>query len=54
MLVDKIDRNLFVIKIIEASKSLRNKVIVWLSQISRGIREILKYCHAGIKEWQEI
>ena len=54
MLIDKIDRKLLVIKIIEASKSLRNKVIVWLSQIARGIKEILKYCHTGIKEWQEI
>lgn len=53
-LIEKIDSKLLVIKIIEASKSLRNKVIVWLSQISRGIKEILKHCHAGIKEWQEI
>ena len=35
MLSDKIDRKLLVIKIIEASKSL-------------------KYCHTGIKGWQEI
>lgn len=54
MLADKIDRKLLVIKIIEASKSLRRKIIVWLSQISRGIKEILKYCHTGIKEWQNI
>lgn len=54
MLADKIDRKLLVIKIIEVSKSLRNKVIVWLSQIARGIKEILKYCHTGIKEWQGI
>ena len=54
MLADKIDRKLLVIKIIEASKSLRRKIIVWLSQISRGIKEILKYCHTGIKEWQDI
>lgn len=54
MLADKIDEKLLVIKIIEASKSLRNKVIVWLSQMSRGIKEILKYCHTGIKEWQRI
>lgn len=54
MLTDKIDKKILVTKIIEASKSLRNKVIVWLSQISRGIKEILKYCHTGIKEWQEI
>ena len=54
MLADKIDRKLLVIKIIEASKSLKDKIIVWLSQISRGIKEILKYCHTGIKQWQEI
>ena len=54
MLSDKIDKKLLVIKIIEASKSLRGKIIVWLSQMARGIKEILKYCHTGIKEWQEI
>ena len=54
MLADKMDKKLLVIKIIEASKSLRRKIIVWLSQISRGIKEILKYCHTGIKEWQDI
>ena len=54
MLADKIDKKLLVIKIIEASKSLRGKIIVWLSQMARGIKEILKYCHTGIKEWQEI
>ena len=25
-----------------------------MSQIAKGIREILKYAHKGIKEWQEI
>ena len=54
MLSDKIDKKLLVIKIIEASKSLKGKIIVWLSQMARGIKEILKYCHTGIKEWQEI
>ncbi len=54
MLSDKIDKKLLVIKIIEASKSLRGKIIVWLSQMARGIKEILKYCHTGIKGWQEI
>ncbi len=54
MLSDKIDRKLLVIKIIEASKSLRGKIIVWLSQMARGIKEVLKYCHTGIKGWQEI
>ena len=42
MLSDKIDKKLLVIKIIEASKSLRGRIIVWMSQIT------------GIKEWQNI
>ena len=54
MLSDKIDKKLFVIKIIERSKSLRKKIIVWLSQMAKGIKEILSYCRTGIKEWQEI
>lgn len=54
MLSEKIDRKLMTIKIIEASKSLRRKILVWLSQMARGIKEILKYCHTGIKEWQKI
>ena len=54
MLAENIDRKLLVIKIIERSRSLREKVIIWLSQISRGISEILKYTHTGIKEYQKI
>lgn len=54
MLAEEINRKILSIKIIEASKSLKRKVIVWLSQIARGIKEILKYAHSGIKEWQEI
>ena len=54
ILAEKMDRNLLTIKIIYASKSLRNKTIVWLSQISRGIKNILAYAHEGIKKWQKI
>lgn len=54
MLVEKMDKKLLLIKIIEASKSLRKKVVVWISQIARGIKEILSYSHTGIKEWQKI
>ena len=54
MLADKMDKNLLVIKIIYASKSLKEKSIVWLSQIARGIKNMLSYAHSGIKEWQEI
>ena len=54
ILADNIDRKLLTIKIIYASKSLKEKSIVWLSQISRGIKRILSYAHTGIKEWMDI
>ncbi len=54
MLVEDMDKKLLTIKIIERSKALKRKVIIWLSQISRGISEILKYAHQGIKEYQNI
>ena len=53
-LVEKLDKKLLTIKIIERSKSLRNKILVWISQMAKGISEILKYAKAGIKEWQKI
>ena len=54
ILGDQINKNLLTIKIIYASKSLKQKSIVWLSQIAKGIRNILKYAHNGIKEYQKI
>lgn len=54
ILVDNIDKKLLIIKIIYASKSLKDKVVVWLSQIARGIKEMLKYAHNGIKDWKQI
>ena len=54
ILAEKINKKLLVIKIIEASKSLKNNLLVWYGQISSGIREILKYAHTGIKGWQNI
>ena len=53
-LVESIDKKLLVIKIIYKSKSLRNRIVVWLSQIARGISQMLVYAHTGIKEWQKI
>ena len=53
-LAENMDKKLLTIKIIERSKSIRKKIIVWLSQISRGIKEILSYNRTGIKEWQRI
>ena len=52
--VEKINKNLLTLKIIYASESLRNKVCMWMSQISRGIGKILELAHTGIKEWQHI
>ena len=54
ILAEKINKKLLVIKIIEASKSLKNNLLVWYGQISSGIKEILKYARTGIKEWQNI
>ena len=54
ILADKINKNLLILKIIYASKSLKDKSIVWLSQIARGIKAILAYAHSGIKQWQDI
>lgn len=54
ILAEKINKNLLTIKIIYASKSLKDKAIVWLSQIARGIKNILAYAHEGVKKWQDI
>ncbi len=54
ILSDKINKNLLTIKIIYASKSLKDKAIVWLSQIAKGIKNILAYAHEGVKELQNI
>ena len=54
MLADNIDNKLLTIKIIYASKSLKENSIVWLSQIARGIKKMLSYAHTGIKEWMDI
>lgn len=54
ILADNINKKLLTIKIIYASKSIKDKAIVWLSQIARGIKNMLIYAHKGIKEWQEI
>jgi len=53
-LLESMDKKLLTIKIIERSRSLRNKVIVWISQIAKGIKEMLSYARSEIKEWQKI
>ena len=54
ILADKINKNLLPIKIIYASKSLKEKSVVWLSQMARGIKKILEQAHEGIKIWEDI
>lgn len=53
-LAEKVNRKLLSIKIIEASKSIKGKVVVWMSQFARGIKAILSYAHTGIKKWEKI
>ena len=53
-LIEEMNNKLLSIKIIEMSKSLRNKVVIWISQFARGIKKILSYAHSGIREWQKI
>ena len=53
-LSESIDKKLLTYKIIERSKSIRNKIIVWISQIARGTKEILALAHTGIKEYKKI
>ena len=54
MLIEDMDKKLLTIKIINRSKSLKNKVLVWFYQIARGIKEILSYAKKGIKELEKI
>lgn len=54
ILSDAMDKKLLTIKILEESKSLKNKVIVWFGQLSKGIINILKNARTGIKAFQEI
>ena len=53
-LVEVMDKKLLTIKIILRSKSLKNNVVIWLSQMARGIGKILSFAHNGIKEYQKI
>ena len=53
-LVEVIDKKLLTIKIILRSKSLRAKVVIWISQMARGISKILSFAHTGIKEYKKI
>ena len=54
ILANDIYERLLTIKIVYASKSLKQSPIIWLSQIATGVKNILVYAHKGIKEWMGI
>ncbi len=54
MFIEDMNKKLLTIKIIESSKSLKNKMLVWFYQVTRGIKEILKYVKEGIKTFERI
>ncbi len=47
--IEKMDTNLFSIKILLRSKSLKEKLNVWISQYAKGMKNILDYSQNGIK-----
>ena len=49
MLIEDMDKKLLTLKIIDASKSLKRKVLVWFYQMARGIKEILSNARKGLK-----
>ena len=54
ILIEKLDTNFLSNLILERANALKKKCIVWFSQMSQGICEILKYAHTGIREWNKI
>ena len=47
--IEKMDTNLFSIKILLRSKSLKEKLNVWISQYAKGMKNILDHSQNGIK-----
>lgn len=54
LLSEKINKREFVNKIIQESKSLKDKVSLWFYQIARGIYNILSMARIGIRHWENI
>jgi hypothetical protein len=53
-IIEKMNTNFLSNVILERAQLLREKLLVYLSAVSTGIVEILKYARTGIKEWQNI
>jgi len=54
MLAEKLHKNNLVNKILKRANSLRDDVLLWGYQLSRGIYKILSYAKTGIRDWQNI
>lgn len=54
LLGEKINQRLLSIKIIYESRSLRAQISLWLSQLARGIKEILSHAKTGVEEYKYI
>ena len=54
ILIEKMDKKLLVMNILEASKSLKRKVLIWYGQIAKGISNILINAKVGIKELEKV
>ncbi len=54
ILTEKLDCNFHSNIILERAKSLKEKILVYLSIMGKGIAEILKNARTGIRQWQDI
>lgn len=54
ILIEKKDKNFHSNIILERAKSLKEKALVYIGMMSKGIYEILKNAHEGIKKWQKV
>lgn len=52
-LIEQMDNRLLSIKIMEESKSLREKLVVFISMFARGIKEILSYAYTGVLSFKK-
>lgn len=46
--------NLLSIIVLERANLLKDKLLVYLSAISTGVFEMLRYAKSGIRKWQDI
>ena len=54
ILIEKTEENFLSNLILEHSKSLKEKALVYFGMMSKGLYEILKNAKDGIRRWQKI